>query len=416
MIFPEHAEPPEDTGSPFDPTPEERGAIDRAALVAGWSLAEEVRAGLRRKTRQEKLEAARREAAAMLAELQTASREERRQLIRIFPAFRSPALVAALGEASVQAASDTVAKARELADLALFVARRLPGRKRRRLRAEAFGWALVANALRVATDFDGADRAFARAWVLWGLGVACDPELFPEWRMLDLEASLRRAQHRFAEALEILERALAASDAGSLATARLLVKESNALQQFGDHAGALAALEVAAPAIEASQDPHLLLRLRFNTAVNLCYLEKFAAAEKLLPEVRELAIEQGRELDLERVVWLSARLASGQGRVEKAITLLEQVVKSFTAGELPYEAGLASLDLAILYLKEGCTAEVRQLAIRMGWIFKAKGINREALAALGLFCEAARQETATVELTKRVITDVEKAQRSASPS
>ena len=52
----------------------------------------------------------------------------------------------------------------------------------------------------------------------------------------------------------------------------------------------------------------------------------------------------------------------------------------------------------------------------MGWIFKAKGITREALEALRLFCDAARQETATVELVRQVIAKVEEAQRSAPPA
>jgi hypothetical protein len=46
----------------------------------------------------------------------------------------------------------------------------------------------------------------------------------------------------------------------------------------------------------------------------------------------------------------------------------------------------------------------------MGGIFEAKGIAREALAALTLFCEAAKQETATIALVRQVIAEVERAQ------
>jgi len=100
--------------------------------------------------------------------------------------------------------------------------------------------------------------------------------------------------------------------------------------------------------------------------------------------------------------------------VEEAKAGLEQVIQEFA--DLPYEAALASLDLAVLYLKAGQTAEVKRLAGAMGGIFEAKGIAREALAALTLFCEAARQETATVELAKRVIAEVERARRGGRPS
>jgi tetratricopeptide (TPR) repeat protein len=194
-------------------------------------------------------------------------------------------------------------------------------------------------------------------------------------RLLDLEASLRREQHRFAESRERLDQALAACDGGALAVGRLLVKKGNLLQQQGDHAGALAALEEARPAVEGAGNPHLLLRLRFNTVANLVYLERYAAAEALLPAVRELAIEQGKKLDLLRLLWLSSKLAAGQGRIAEAIAGLEQVVREFTALPLAYEAALAGLDLAVLHLKEGCTVDVKALAVAMGWIFEAKGIT-----------------------------------------
>jgi hypothetical protein len=73
------------------------------------------------------------------------------------------------------------------------------------------------------------------------------------------------------------------------------------------------------------------------------------------------------------------------------------------------------LNLPVLLLKAGRTVEVKELALTMGWIFKAKGIDREALAALQLFCDAARQEAATVDLTRRVIAEIEQARRSAPP-
>jgi hypothetical protein len=135
----------------------------------------------------------------------------------------------------------------------------------------------------------------------------------------------------------------------------------------------------------------------------------------LLPQVREMAAQEGNELDLVRVGWLSARVAAGQGWTEEAIAGLEQVSRDFWDRDMPYDAALSSLDLSVLYLKAGRTAEVRELAVAMGSIFKAKGIDPEALAALRLFCEAARQESATVELARRAIAEVEQARHSASP-
>jgi hypothetical protein len=125
-------------------------------------------------------------------------------------------------------------------------------------------------------------------------------------------------------------------------------------------------------------------------------------------------VRLGNELDLIRVVWLTAKVAIGQGLREEALAGLNQVRRDFTARQLPYDAALSSLDLAVLWLDAGRTAEVREIALAMAWIFKAQGIHREALGALSLFYDAAQQETATAELTRRVIAELERVRRSAS--
>jgi hypothetical protein len=112
---------------------------------------------------------------------------------------------------------------------------------------------------------------------------------------------------------------------------------------------------------------------------------------------------------------LGARVAAGLGRKGEAIATLDWVRERFTDLKLPYEAALSSLDLAVLWLETGRTAEVRKLAVALRWIFKAKGIQREALAALQLFRKAAERDAATVEVARRVAAELERLKRWASP-
>ncbi|MFL6202325.1 MAG: hypothetical protein ACJ76J_24415, partial [Thermoanaerobaculia bacterium] len=49
----------------------------------------------------------------------------------------------------------------------------------------------------------------------------------------------------------------------------------------------------------------------------------------------------------------------------------------------------------------------------LAWIFRLKKMDQEALVALRLFYDAALQGTATVELTRQVIADIERVRRSA---
>ena len=78
------------------------------------------------------------------------------------------------------------------------------------------------------------------------------------------------------------------------------------------------------------------------------------------------------------------------------------VRRAFEAHPLPFDYALVSLDLSLVLLQENRTAEVRTIAEEMLWIFEAQQVEVEALAALRVFCEAAQQEAATVELARRV--------------
>lgn len=406
---------PEEAASLVALTPEEQKRIDRAALAAGWARAEDVRSRLIQWKKKEKADGALQDAGKLLEILGTYEPQERRELVEVFPEYRSWALAVCACETSIKAAAHKAEEALEWADLAVFISERLSGEEGTSLGVERHCWAYVANSRRVANDHDGADEAFRRAKELLQAGALSDPDLFPEWRLLDLEASLRRDQRRFSEALELLGQARAACGADPSAAGRILLKQEFVLEQMGDIQGALAALAEATPYVEVSQDPHLLFSLRFKEVNSLCHLEHYAEAAERLPLVHKLAVEQGNELDSIRVLWLTSRIVAGLGRALEAVAGLERVRQAFTDRKLPYDAALSSLDLAVLWLKAGRTAEVRELAIDMGWIFKAKRIEREALAALSLFCAAARQEAATVELAQRTRAEIETVRRSASP-
>jgi tetratricopeptide (TPR) repeat protein len=409
LIFPER---PEEPASPTSLSPEVRRSLARAAMAGGLAATQALYRDQVRRLKAEKAEAARREAEAAWTSLQAAPAKARRDLIADFPEYRTVALTARVCEASERAAAAKAGKARELSELALFIAERVE--EPLRSRALGYCWAYIANVRRVTEDFDGADEAFARAWELWKGGLDC--ELLPQSRLLDLEASLRRDEGRFPEALKLLDRARIESGEDPIAVSRVLLKKEHVFDAMEDTQGALAALVEAAPFVEASGDPRMLFALRFKSANILHGLERFNEAAEMLPCVRELALEQRNEPDLIRVMWLAARVAAGQGRFEEAVEGLQLVRRDFLDHELPYNAALASLELAVLWLRAGRTAEVRELAAEMEAVFRAKKIRREALAALLLFCESAKREAATVALVRRTIAEIEKASDSAAPA
>lgn len=394
------------------PCPAELSGADlrRARLAAarfGAEAGEVAERHLRELGRVRRVRQARARAARLWRTLARRRPAERRLLVEAAAEFRSWAMCERLCEESARAAADRATRALGLARLALRAAELAAGSDCWRRRLQGFCWAFVANALRVGGHLPAAEAAWARAWRLWREGEGADAGILPEWRLLELEASLRRDLRQWDEALPLLDRARTA--APSEAAGRILLKRAFTLEQAGESEAALAALREAAPQVAEADDPRLIWGVRFNVISNLCHLERYREAADLLPEVRRLAVDLGNELDLVRVVWLAGRVAAGQERREEARDAFDQARRDFAAHGNGYDAALVALELAALDLEDGHTAAVRELAQEMVWIFRVQGVHREALAALRLFGQAAEAETATAEQARRLLAYLERA-------
>lgn len=403
--------PPAEVPSPVSLNQDQLARIDRACLGAAGGVLQALRPLMIREAKRVRAEEARVEAKAAWAELKDQGWKERRHLVDTWPVYRTWAVASRVCKASIKAAAHRADLALDLAKLAIYIADRVE--ETYRARTQGFCWGHYGNALRIGEDYDGADRAFFRAWDLWHAGADTDPELLPEWQMHSLEASLRRAQHRFPDALESLDRAQACCGPVREASGRILLKKSNIYEQMGDLEAALDVLNEAAPLLDGAEEARLPAVLSHNRVDLLCRLERFQEAADHLPDARELAIELANKLDLTRLQWLDAKCRAGLGRREEAFGLLEDVCEAFTGFELPYDAALAALDLAELKLEAGLTVEVKWLAAGLHWIFRHKKIDREALVTLRLFYDAALEGTATVALIRQVAAGIERVRRSA---
>jgi tetratricopeptide (TPR) repeat protein len=339
----------------------------------------------------------------LLKELLAFPPEERSFLVAEAPEYQTAAFCVHLCAESVKAAAHRPADALGLAELAIRVARLVPGEEGGRVRLEGNCHGHRGNALRVGNDLDGAEVAFVRAWELWRAGTDAGPVPLDESRLLDLEASLRRDQRRFEEALALLE--LARERAGSEEqVTRVLLKKGFTLEQMGEYGRAVEALAEAELRVDGLRQPRQFWVLRFNQVVNYCHLgDRYDEAELLLPEVRALAVGLRNELDVLRTLWLTGRVHAGQGRWEEAAAALEQVRGDFTVRDLAYDAALATLELAAIRLEQGDTGEVKKLTREAQPVFRSKKIHREAREALQLFRAAVEREAVTLELARELI-------------
>jgi len=394
-------EPDPPPGRPLSPTRAEMEQIE-------WSLARAVRLSadvgreeLVRGFRETGIREDRARAEELWEILKPHTSADRRGLVERSLELRSWALCEKVCAESAKAAAADANRALDLANLALHIANHARGPEGWRFRLQGYAWAFIANARRVASDLPGADQAFGKAWELWKACPTEEQGPLPEWRLLDLEASLRRAQRRLPEALELIDRALACCGLEGM-QGRILLKKASTLEQIGDFERAIEALNEANSFVDR-REPRLLFALRFISAVNLLYLNRHVDAEALLPEIRTLALQLGNELDSIRALWLEGRVAVGLNRKPEAISALSRVRMEFTTRGLAYDAALSTLELSVLYLEEGRMAKVRELARQMAPIFQAQGVHREAIAALKVFRNAAEQEEATAELARQVV-------------
>jgi len=329
-------------------------------------------------------------------------------LVKSRPELCSWALVERICTASRDAATDSAREAMRLALLALRVARLLRTEALFALQLEGYAFVHIANAWRVLGKLRRADEAFARGLRFWEAGSATRFPLLPGWRVLDLEASLRRDQRRFPEAIVLLDRALTA--APREAWGRILLKKATVFDQQGEPAAAVAVLAEAAPELDPARDPALCCRWRCMMVAALSLLGRFADAFELLPETLALAGVHAGALDHLRLAGVRARIEAGLGHRAEALALLNTVREEFHRRGMAYDYALASLAAGEVLLQEGRHEDVQTLAREMEWIFEQEGIHPEAEKALALFRKAAEGRTATPELAGRVVRFLYKAQ------
>jgi hypothetical protein len=158
-------------------------------------------------------------------------------------------------------------------------------------------------------------------------------------------------------------------------------------------------------------EPRLYLMGRHNLALYLAEAERFAQAAALVAADEELYQQYSDPWTQLRLSWLRGKIAAGLGETADAERFFCETRDGFVQQRNGYDAAMASLDLALLYLKEGRTANVLPLAEEMVEIFEAQDVHREALAAVLLFQEAARREEVTAGMVRELAGRLETVRR-----
>lgn len=260
--------------------------------------------------------------------------------------------------------------------------------------------AYLGNSLRLKGRLQEAEGKLTEAQSYLANGTG---DLILRARVLELLAELHRDQRLFPlalckarEAFEICQRL---GDAPN--EARLMLIHASILGAKGDAAGAIAELQGLVNTIPRSvMGEEVYWSVRQNLCQSLVEADQLWEARRELHAVRGWARREGKALVSARVRWTEALLVAREGDFAGATSRLVHVRDVLLRNGLPYDAALACLDLAAVYLERGRPSEAQKLARFLAPIFRAGGIQREALASLRVLASTLTEKSATASHVK----------------
>lgn len=303
---------------------------------------------------------------------------------------------------SAELADEDPARAGELAGLALDLVPKLPLSTRRASALQEYIWMHIGNVCRGRGDLKGAEGAFAKAKEFFLEGIMPTlPSPLIRGHLDALESALLRDQGRLREAVEKIVSALSLGSERSPYRPAIWLEKGRLERRLGQTEEALKSVVRASDLAVDSTDWRLRLRILIELGSLYCALGRHEEVTKapaaVLKEAKKYPAEHARLLILE------GRAAAGRGRIEEAEAALEKgraVSAKAAAGDLV----LLSLELAVLYAKEGRSQDLRGLAeptLRL-----AESLRREAAATLRLFCRLAEHEKITAERAEQFLRDI----------
>ncbi|HEX3129054.1 MAG TPA: tetratricopeptide repeat protein, partial [Thermoanaerobaculia bacterium] len=220
----------------------------------------------------------------------------------------------------------------------------------------------------------------------------------------DFEASLRKAQRRFDEAVALLEqvyRAYLRLGERHLA-GRALMKRGITLELSGKSDEAIRSLQQAVSLMDADRDPKLLAAAQHSLLKTLVDCGRLKEASRLLLQSGLRQKFADDPLNLLRLRWVEAKILAGHGRLENAEEAFRAVYWGFHQRELHYVAAVAGLDLAEVLLRQAKHAEAHALAVDLYDTFQERRIDVEAQRALMTFEVVCSVQAATPTIARRI--------------
>ena len=258
-----------------------------------------------------------------------------------------------------------------------------------------------ANAYRVNDELEAAEQKLAEAASLYDQRSG-DPLVMA--RVLDLLASLRTSQRRLAEAIDLLDTVHGLyNECGERHLAgRVLISKGICTYYGGQPAEAVKLLRRGISMIDPERDPQLVTMSQNNLLLALADTGKPKEARRLLLESGLRQKLAGEPVNLLKLRWVEGKISAGLGDLAQAEATFLEVRQGFLDRGMEYDAALLGLELMEVWLRQGRSAEVREMAEDVLDTFEELKVKLEAQRAVRFLESACRQELATPILIQKV--------------
>jgi tetratricopeptide (TPR) repeat protein len=267
---------------------------------------------------------------------------------------------------------------------------------------QARAWGELGNAHRVSDDLDEAERAFGLAFEFFLRGTG---DVHLKTKLYDLHASFLGTRRQFDlafAALDIVYSTYLEIGESHLA-GKALITKAMYLHYSNQTEMARAVNEQAMQMIDQTRDSNLLFFSVHNQIDFLVACGKFREARiTLFRFSSHLQSLEGRVYKL-RLCWIKARISAGLRKWKSAEADLLHVKVGFEQEGKGFAAALASLDLALVWMRQSRYEETERLVLEASEVFVALRIQREALGAMMVLKEAFEKQKGSIGLLEDVV-------------
>ena len=321
------------------------------------------------------------------------------------PLLRGLAAVQALLDRSWAVRHESPREMVRLAQLAVNFSRLLDPRwhdERDSADWQARAWGELGNAQRVSDNLNEAERSFGFSFEFFLQGTG---DLHLKAKLYDLHASFLGTRRQFDLAFAALDIAysiyLEVGD--SHLAGKALATKATYLYYDSQNEMARAANEQAMQMIDRSRDSSLLFFSVHNQINFLVDCGQFREARIILFKFSgDLQGLEGRINQL-RLRWLQARISAGLQNWKGVEGDLLHVKEGFEQEGMGFAAALASLDLALIWMRQARYEEAERLVLEASEVFVALRIRREALGAMMVLRESFEKQKGSIGLLEDVV-------------